>query len=600
MDVRPPDMPAPDSGGTNLRNPPSSSSPTVPQRPPNGCATPSAPARPDRPPFVATRFGRYELRGVLGRGGMGVVYEAHDPLLNRLVALKRIARQAIRDPDDARRFRAEAQAAAQFDHRHIVTVHDVGEESGETYFTMTLVRGGTLAGCREALRADPRRAVSLVSKVARAVGYAHGRGVVHRDLKPANILIDESGEPRVSDFGLAKVVGVEAAWNEHGRRMGTPGYMAPEQARGESERIGPASDVWALGVILYELLGGRRPFAADERHSLTHQICSCDPSPLAGLSPGVPRELERIVSRCLEKDPAKRYPTADPLADDLERWLAKGPGRGRTLSRRACVAALAGVPLLLGVGSYYYFSSDPELAELQRRFQAGQTVTLVGETGVPRWYRFRTEADRPPLKVVGDLRVRSPESLLLIELFPAIHGTAFRLRAQVKHSHAAGAVVGVYFGHLEETKGTAAGHWLWAVQFSDLGANPDAPRLQALFYRPPDGGKNNPLFSLSNRPGVREPKDADTWRDLTVEVNAKGITAQVGAKSSWSFTHDELANFAVPSPGARAQARQLPHGPVLPALEDCPRVDGWGGIGLVVHKGEARFRSVTLEPINVP
>jgi serine/threonine-protein kinase len=279
--------------------------------------TPSLPAA--GPPVRA--FGSYELLEEIDRGGMGVVYKARQAGLDRLVALKMILSGPAAQREEVLRFLREARAAGRLRHANIIAVHDAGTIDGQHYFTMPLARNGSLARHVKRLGAEPRAAVALVEKVARAVQHAHDNGIVHRDLKPANVLLDEGDEPWVADFGLAKVEGADELRTRTGRGLGTPAYMAPEQsdpALGRSS--GPAADVWALGVILDELLAGRRPFRG--RHeTVLHRIREDDPARPSRLRPGVDANLEAVVLKCLEKEPARRYPSAGALADDLASWL---------------------------------------------------------------------------------------------------------------------------------------------------------------------------------------------------------------------------------------------------------------------------------------
>src|SRR5262249_20416100 len=241
------------------------------------------------------RFGKYDLLEQLAVGGMGVVYKARDTVLGREVALKTIRSGLLAQPEGVERFYHEARAAAHLHHANIVPIYDIALEEGQHYFTMALVPGGSLTHHLEGLRRDPRAAVALVEKVCRAVQHAHEQGILHRDLKPGNILIDEHGEPVVSDFGLAKFLHGDVKMTQAGQRLGTPSYMAPEQALGEVDKVSARTDVWALGVLLYEILTGRKPFERKSSHELSQLICGSDPPRPRRLKPGLSRDLETII-----------------------------------------------------------------------------------------------------------------------------------------------------------------------------------------------------------------------------------------------------------------------------------------------------------------
>jgi serine/threonine-protein kinase len=277
----------------------------------------------------------YAVEAELGRGGMGVVYKARHLRLNRTVALKMLLAGAYAGPHDLARFLREAEAEAGLQHPHIVQVHDVGEYDGRPYFTMEFVEGGSLA---DRLRGTPqpaRQAAALLATLARAVQVAHQGGIVHRDLKPANILLTTDGTPKISDFGLARRLQGEAGLTQSGVPVGTPSYMAPEQARGETHLIGAAVDIYALGAILYELLTGRPPFRAETAAETVLQVMSQEPAPPSRLNARVPRDLETICLKCLRKEPEKRYASAEALADDLTRFAEGRPIQARPLGRGA-------------------------------------------------------------------------------------------------------------------------------------------------------------------------------------------------------------------------------------------------------------------------
>ncbi|MEX0586844.1 MAG: serine/threonine-protein kinase, partial [Pirellulales bacterium] len=288
----------------------------------------------DTPSHVPTSspvlFGDYAPLEELGRGGMGMVYKAHQISLGRTVALKMILRGAMPSSADLARFRTEAESAAQLDHPSIVPIYEVGEQQGQPFFTMKYVPGTTLTRRLADGPLEPREAASILAPICRAIHYAHERGVLHRDLKPSNILIDEEGRPHVSDFGLAKRVEAEEHLTLSGAVLGTPSYMAPEQAAGSRGNLGPASDVYSLGTILYQMLTGRPPFQAASPVETVLLVLEQEPLPPRLLNPRADRELEMIALKCLQKPPELRYPSAKALADDLDAYLADEPISARS------------------------------------------------------------------------------------------------------------------------------------------------------------------------------------------------------------------------------------------------------------------------------
>ncbi|MGD0092196.1 MAG: serine/threonine-protein kinase, partial [Planctomycetota bacterium] len=323
----------------------------VPARQAGGDACPTAAPRRDK----ARKLGPYELLGLLGRGGMGAVYEAVDTRLDRHVALKLMRSGEDATPEELERFRREAAHSAKLRHPNIVTVHDVGHEDGRDYLVMDLVEGDTLGEALRRRQFTYREKATLLEKVARAVQYAHDHGVIHRDLKPGNIMLDygrggsssvvaqpsglrrnpedcataaanpQSAEPLVMDFGLAKDIQQESGLSHSGQALGTPAYMAPEQAEGKSKLVGPRSDVYSLGAILYEMLAGRPPFVGETPLQVLRAALYEDPVPPQVFTPGVPRDLETICLKCLEKEPGRRYASAAELADDLKAFQQDEP-----------------------------------------------------------------------------------------------------------------------------------------------------------------------------------------------------------------------------------------------------------------------------------
>jgi eukaryotic-like serine/threonine-protein kinase len=272
-------------------------------------------------------LGEYEILEEIARGGMGVVYRARQEKLNRVVALKVIRSGALAGVEDLRRFRQEAEVIAEFDHPHIIPVYEIGQQDDQPYFSMKFIEAGNLIRHIPRLKNDPAAAAALMAKVARAVHYAHQRTILHRDIKPSNILLDERDEPYVTDFGLAKRIGIdnETAATVTGAVMGTPAYMPPEQARGGTKSVTTAADVYGLGATLYETLTGRTPFAGDSAAEIMRQVLEQEPARLRSIDPNLDRDLETICLKCLEKEPGRRYSSAEALAEDLERWLAGMP-----------------------------------------------------------------------------------------------------------------------------------------------------------------------------------------------------------------------------------------------------------------------------------
>src|SRR6476646_6769759 len=284
-------------------------------------------------------LGDYELLEEVGRGGQGVVFRARQKSLNRTVALKVISLGQWASKAHLKRFRLEAEAAAKLEHPGIVPIHEVGERDGSCYFSMKFIEGGQLDEVVRSATADSsggerapmsiRQAAELIAKVARTVHYAHQHGILHRDIKPGNILLDQKGEPHLTDFGLARLVETESTMTRTLEVLGTPSYMAPEQAMGNNSAVSSATDVYGLGAVFYQLLTGQPPFAGGATYETIKLLLDTEPKQPRLLNPKIDRDLSTICLKCLEKDPKRRYSSALALAEDLERWLKHEPIQAR-------------------------------------------------------------------------------------------------------------------------------------------------------------------------------------------------------------------------------------------------------------------------------
>jgi PAS domain S-box-containing protein len=376
---------------------------------------PAAPAPADKAP-VFPIVGGYQLRGILGQGGMGIVYKAHEVRLDRPVALKMLPPGTCPGPEERARFRREAEAIARLHHPNIVRIHEIGEQAGQPFLALEFITGGSLADRLAAGPLAPRAAAELVKTVAEAVEAAHRAGIVHRDLKPANVLLEKAEDrdqktevrdqrseqrdecrflltdaspvtadycPKITDFGLAKHLEQDTGHTRTGAILGTPGYMAPEQVQGRSAAVGPAADIYALGAILYECLTGRPPFQAASVLETLEQVRAQDPVSPRRLQPGVPRSLETICLKCLEKEATRRYDSAAALADDLGRFRAGLPILARPVGlmgrvsrwgrRNPVVAGLLSALAIALVGGLALVSWNWHSAVVQRRAVEAKT-----------------------------------------------------------------------------------------------------------------------------------------------------------------------------------------------------------------------------------
>jgi serine/threonine-protein kinase len=325
---------------------------------------------------------------------MGEVYRAVHVKTERVVAVKFVHRRYAGDPAQLARFDTEVKALARSEHPNVVAIHEVGESGGRPYFTMEYLGGGTLAELARRGPVDFKEAARLVAAAAEGIAAAHAVGVLHRDLKPGNVLLADDGTPKVGDFGLAKLADAATRMTTSGDVIGTPAYMAPEQAAGQGTRVDERADVYGLGAVLYELLTGHQPFKGKDRSETLRLVQARPPEPPGRVRPDVPAGLAAVCLKCLEKDPALRYHSAQALADDLNQWLAGDETVGRPAGRlrrawrgvvRHRLKVAAGL-LLLAVAAAFWFTRTPDpREEIERKLARGEEVVLVAEKGPPRW-----------------------------------------------------------------------------------------------------------------------------------------------------------------------------------------------------------------------
>jgi tRNA A-37 threonylcarbamoyl transferase component Bud32 len=569
------------------------------------------------------RVGKYTILGEVQAGGMGIVYKAQDPQLRRTVALKMMRAGVLATQQENIRFRREAEAAAQLDHPNIIPVYEIDQHEGCLYFTMPFAWGGSLADDKTRFLADHRAAVALVEQVARAVHHAHRRGILHRDLKPANILLDEQGVPWVSDFGLAKLCDASLELTYTGQVMGTPSYMAPEQASGQTKQVSAQTDVWALGVILYELLTGQRPFQGKTRDEQLRQIRTTDPPRPCAVSCSLDRLLETVILKCLEKEPSQRYPSAEALADDLARWLRgepivarppswpvriwRAPRRYHSLALRLGFL-LALMALLAFAGKEWSGRKFQQAMDDLTQRAKKEKVELIRESGAPdlwRWQPHRTDA-RAMLGLDQIFRVYAQEQPAMVELLSAAP-RRFRLRAEVQHCSGRG-VVGFYFGHGAHPTEEGAVHCFFRVAFNDRVPQPKPPgeigpamnevRLTLPIYREQTGAaffrQVDVTCAISRQFAPAGEVETMPWRTLEVEVTPERIKSFWGGELIRGDRRGMVRDSCNPNePLEHAAGWLLKYAPWHPEVE---LILG-GGMGLFVEQGIAAFRSVVIEPL---
>jgi serine/threonine-protein kinase len=572
----------------------------------------------DTPRTDPRKVGPYTLIEQIGRGGMGVVYRAVHKVINRTVALKTLYPGGERRPELLARFRREGEAVARLEHPNIVRIYDFDEWDGVPYYSMELVEGETLAKRLSRGNLAHKEAAELVRVVAGAVEYAHRHKVIHRDLKPSNVLIAADGTAKVTDFGLAKVLDEgRVNLSETDAVMGTPSYMAPEQAAGRISEVGPAADVYALGAILYESLTGVPPFASDCKLQTLALVQSGILVPPSGLRKGIPHDLEAVCLKCLARSPRDRFPSAEALAEELGRWLGgertvtrpQGPFRkvlrrvnNRRMIAGAAVVAVAAV--LMAVVLPGWDSGDTKSEEI--RTPDGRLLPFI--------VRYGGEQTKVTAADDGTITVNT-WGLCLLEFIHDRVSVPYCLKAHVRHNKSdVSGRVGVYFADRAFPGTFGECHQFGRMMYNDLLSPRDAFAIAA--REPPDA----PPMPLQNkvrldfvtrlaaraRPwtGTTELASgaafevcgnrADCWRELAVTVTPDGVSGTFDGRPVGLVSADKItAAFREKLENGR---QKHPDDDLLRTVAS--QYDCGGTFGMVVEQSSAAFRHVEVKPGN--
>ena len=563
----------------------------------------------------------YEVLGELGHGGMGVVYKVRNVGIGRIEALKMMVSPK---PHMIERFRQEIRAIAQFEHQRVVRIYAAGPADGQPYFTMEYIGGGSLSAHLGRFKADRSAAVGLLAKVAQAVHFLHTMNIIHRDLKPGNILLKDQDEPLVSDFGLATFFeremetaapepsGADSQLTLTGAIVGTTSYMSPEQAGGRNRELTAATDVWALGVILYELVTGRRPFVGNDEAAVRNAILHSEPVSPRTLQPKIDRDLEAICLKCLQKEPLCRYPSAEALAQDLGCWLRGEPILPERMPRRiwrrirrhyVLSSVLLGIALLGVVLAAARYLADPErkLEAVQAKLARGESVTLIGATGGPAWESWLTGRHASQTSTADGAFTIHSQGRATLALLRDPQVDRYSFRAEVRHEKGSlNAEVGIFFGLQEYEIGNHVLFFFLRAGFDDTPMAP-LPKSNPVYLSPYlyADAERIPVWDqevAGRRPPLLKPAgpNGGPWRQLEVEVTPEGlrgvwetqdIIGQITAIEVEKNTRYALSTMqSIKADGVFLKG-------ITPKY--CPRAP----LGVYVYKGSVSFRHVVIEPI---
>jgi tRNA A-37 threonylcarbamoyl transferase component Bud32 len=536
----------------------------------------------------------YEVLCELGHGGMGVVYKVRNLAIGRVEALKMMLSPR---PHMNERFQHEIRAIAQLEHGRVVRIYTAGSTDARPYFTMEYVGGGSLSGHLARFQADRRAAVGLLAKVAQAVHFLHTKGIIHRDLKPGNILLKDQDEPLVSDFGLATFfeqesesaagpsIGENSQLTQTGVVIGTIAYMSPEQAASQTRDVGPATDVWALGVILYELLTGGRPFVGKSAGDIREAIMQNPVARPRSLQPNVDKTLEAICLKCLEKEPGKRYSSAEGLAESLECWLRAGS------KWAAWLAVLLGT-VLTGLLVW--------LVVAQRPVHPGQAIKIIGPEGLVRDASWRLGEGR--VTSVGDAVIRlESENLGVLVLKEYPPWNRYRFRVQIQDVGPKSEGVGIVFWYEDEDTIEGKEYWFCEWSFAerndfvqDVTNHTKGARTRVTSRRHGENqlqqARFRHVFGTTLGSDTRFfPARSGKWRDLRLEVTQELTSV---------FWDDEAVPFAcIPAEMRKEAQRGLASLPPERKSKTWPESKALGKLGFLCDHGSAVFRNAILEPL---